>query len=98
MQKVECCLKHKPTGVEPTRRHTYQLHSPEVVEVLAEVSNRAESPSRRIKSISTILLGHVNDDRYDELRVSAKGGVDRLNEDLLRRSSRRNATILVVLM
>ena len=57
-----------------------RTHSPEdvIAEVLAEVPNKAESPSRRAKTISTIILRDANDDVNDGLHVWGKGGVDGL--------------------
>ena len=44
-----------------------RANSPEdvIAKVLAEAPNKAESPSRRAKTISAIFLGHANDDVND---------------------------------
>lgn len=76
---------HTQRGVQPTRTLTQDcIHAQVMLEPTpAEVPNNAESPSRTMKSVSTILQGRVSSDRNDDLRVSGRGGVDGLNEERL---------------
>lgn len=48
----------------------------------ATVPNRAQSPSKRIGSIPTVLPGRVDDCKSDELHVAGKGGVHEWNGHL----------------